>query len=438
MLPEAFVSALQISARDHMLMQAAIQPYIDASISKTVNVPEDYPFIQFQDLYLDAWKAGLKGITTYRPNNILGSVLSVESTEISPQDLDQSEPDRKIQISATPEVALASLRWANRPQFTAGSPGYCYMVENQNNRFAVFIGHIACGTNNSTEEAFEVWINGAEQPRGLAALAKTISMDMRAMDSQWLKIKLDSLSKTAGQPFSMAMPPTGEMISVPGNVASLARLIRYRCEELAMFDNPNAKTPLVDALFSHKEPKSGTQGTLSWTVDVDNPSTGDDFAMFVKECVMPDGTHRPYSIWLSGTYPLDFNGISKSLSLDMRVFDPAWIGKKLRGLKSFPEAQGDFFAKIPGHDKQEMQPSTIAYIARLLIHRYNMLGILDTEGFPINPLGMMKLPEASIKNSNVENLIVSGKVCVECSNAAVIRRDGCDFCTSCGHIGACG
>ncbi|RLA04937.1 MAG: adenosylcobalamin-dependent ribonucleoside-diphosphate reductase [Gammaproteobacteria bacterium] len=436
-LPEAFVSALEISAKDHMLMQAAIQPYIDASISKTVNVPEDYPFSQFQDLYQDAWRAKLKGITTYRPNSILGSVLSIEGSESSVQDLDQSEPDRKIQISETPDVALASLRWANRPQFNSGSPGYCFMVENQINRFAVFIGHTT-NEQTSSEEAFEVWINGAEQPRGLAALAKSISMDMRAMDHQWLKIKLDSLSKTSGAPFSMAMPPEGNMVNVPGNVASLARLIRYRCDELAMFDNPKAKTPLVDAMFSLKEPKSGTEGTLSWTVDINNPTTGDDFAMFVKECVMPDGSHRPYSVWLSGTYPLDFNGISKSISLDMRVLDSAWIGKKLRGLKDLPEAQGDFFAKIPGSEKQAMQPSTIAYVARLLIHRYNMLGILDEGGFPINPMGMMSQPDESTKDNNVENLVVSGKICPECSNAAVIRRDGCDFCTACGHVGACG
>ena len=434
-LPDAFVSALEISAKDHMLMQAAIQPFIDASISKTVNVPEDYPFGQFQSLYLDAWKAGLKGITTYRPNSILGSVLSIEGSEKQPQDLDQSEPDRKIRISETPEVALASLRWTNRPQFTAGSPGYCYMVENPHHRFALFIGHI----ENGSKHAFEVWVNGAEQPRGLAALAKSISMDMRAMDHEWLKLKLDSLSKTAGQPFSMPMPPSGDMINVPGNVASLAQLLRYRCDELSMFDNPQGPTPLSDAMFSRKEPKSGTEGTLSWTVDVDNPNTGDDFAMFVKECVLPDGSHRPYSVWLSGSYPLDFNGLTKSLSLDMRVLDPAWIGKKLRGLKDFPEAQGDFFAKTPGSEKQELQPSTVAYIARLLIHRYNMLGVLDEGGFPINPMGMMPTQDVSSHpDANVENLILAGKVCPDCANAAVIKRDGCDFCTACGHVGACG
>jgi ribonucleoside-diphosphate reductase alpha chain len=434
-LPESFVSALEISANDHMLMQAAIQPYICASISKTVNVPENYPFAEFKGLYVNAWKAGLKGITTYRPNNILGSVLSVQVTDAEgPQDLDQSEPDRKLQISETPEVALASLRWINRPQLAGGSPGFCYMVENPHHRFAVFIGHI----DNGSPQAFEVWVNGAEQPRGLAALAKSISMDMRSMDNEWLKLKLDSLSKTAGQPFAMVMPPKGDLINVPGNVASLARLLSYRCDELGMFDNQQGPTPLSDAMFSRKEPKSGTEGTLSWTVDVHNPNTGDDFALFVKECVLPDGTHRPFSVWLSGTYPLDFNGISKSLSLDMRVLDPAWIGKKLRGLKDFPEAQGDFFAKTPGSDKQEMQPSTVAYIARLLIHRYNMLGILDEGGFPINPMGMIPTQEARNRAGNVENLTLAGKVCPECSIAAVIKRDGCDFCTACGHIGACG
>ena len=107
------------------------------------------------------------------------------------------------------------------------------MVESPGSRFAVFIGHTE---QPDGKQAFEVWVNGAEQPRGLAALAKSISMDMRAMDHGWLKMKLDSLSKTAGQPFSMAMPPEGRQVHVPGSVASLARLIRFRCDELAMFD----------------------------------------------------------------------------------------------------------------------------------------------------------------------------------------------------------
>ena len=49
------------------------RPYIDTSISKTVNVPADYPYEDFQDLYMSAWKSGLKGLATYRPNSVLGS-----------------------------------------------------------------------------------------------------------------------------------------------------------------------------------------------------------------------------------------------------------------------------------------------------------------------------------------------------------------------------
>ncbi|MGR3721940.1 adenosylcobalamin-dependent ribonucleoside-diphosphate reductase [Abyssibius alkaniclasticus] len=91
-LPVSFVNALEISALDHMAMQAAVQPYICAAISKTVNVPADYPFAEFEALYLRAWKAGLKGITTYRPNDVLGSVLSTEAAPVVGHSAPGSEP----------------------------------------------------------------------------------------------------------------------------------------------------------------------------------------------------------------------------------------------------------------------------------------------------------------------------------------------------------
>jgi ribonucleoside-diphosphate reductase alpha chain len=75
-LPDYFVHAREITATEHMQMLEAVQPFIDTSISKTVNVAEDYPYEEFKNLYLDGWKAGLKGLATYRPNDTLGSVLS--------------------------------------------------------------------------------------------------------------------------------------------------------------------------------------------------------------------------------------------------------------------------------------------------------------------------------------------------------------------------
>lgn len=77
-LPDYFVSALEMSAAEHVAMMRTVQPYIDTAISKTVNIPADYPFEDFKNLYMESWKAGLKGCATYRPNDTLGAVLSVE------------------------------------------------------------------------------------------------------------------------------------------------------------------------------------------------------------------------------------------------------------------------------------------------------------------------------------------------------------------------
>lgn len=94
-LPPAFVTALEMRALDHLRMVEAVQPFIDTAISKTVNVPEDYLYEDFRDLYLEAWRAGLKGLATYRPNAVLGSVLSVTpATPSVPQSADD-DPLRK-------------------------------------------------------------------------------------------------------------------------------------------------------------------------------------------------------------------------------------------------------------------------------------------------------------------------------------------------------
>jgi ribonucleoside-diphosphate reductase alpha chain len=57
-------------------MQAALQPFVDNSISKTINVPMEYPFSQFQRIYDLAYDKGLKGCTTFRPNPVTGTLLS--------------------------------------------------------------------------------------------------------------------------------------------------------------------------------------------------------------------------------------------------------------------------------------------------------------------------------------------------------------------------
>ena len=86
-------------------MVAAVAPSIDTSISKTVNVPADYPYEDFQDLYMAAWKSGLKGLATYRPNSVLGSVLSVESSAGAAKAEHQDARRLRISSPATPTAA---------------------------------------------------------------------------------------------------------------------------------------------------------------------------------------------------------------------------------------------------------------------------------------------------------------------------------------------
>ena len=74
-LPQAFLTARQIDARDHLRMVAAVQPYIDAGISKTINLPASHPWDAFRSLYAEAWHMGLKGVTTWRPGTVAGAVL---------------------------------------------------------------------------------------------------------------------------------------------------------------------------------------------------------------------------------------------------------------------------------------------------------------------------------------------------------------------------
>ncbi|ATE62642.1 adenosylcobalamin-dependent ribonucleoside-diphosphate reductase [Thauera sinica] len=438
-LPASFVTALEISAQAHKDMVAAVAPYIDTSISKTVNVPEDYPYAEFEDLYLTAWKAGLKGLATYRPNNVLGSVLSVTPTtgQKQPHDVELSDANRRLSIKSLPAPVLASLRWPGRPEMPDGNMAWTYMLNTPTGDFALFVGQF--GTNGGTFP-FEVWVNGADQPRGLGAVAKTLSMDMRANDRGWLRLKLETLARTVGEKsFEMPFPPHGEKKLFPGTVSAFAQVVRYRCEKLGTFDKEDETNPVLDTLFSLEEPKTGTDGTLSWTVDIHNPATGEDFVLGLKEITLPAqdgyavGVTRPYSVWLSGNYPRALDGLTRILSLDMRVMDPAWIGMKLRKLLDYPEPLGDFMAFVPGTRRQQNYPSTVAYLAQLIIHRYAMLGVLDEKGYPTREMGILESPR-----DDSEPKLMQGALCTECGNHTVIRKDGCDFCTACGAVGTCG
>ncbi|SNR84078.1 adenosylcobalamin-dependent ribonucleoside-diphosphate reductase [Puniceibacterium sediminis] len=95
-LPDYFVNAQTLAPLDHVRMQAAAQKWVDSSISKTINCPEDISFEDFKEVYLSAWDSGCKGCTTYRPNDVTGSVLSVSDEKKAPEVVatDDAEPQQ--------------------------------------------------------------------------------------------------------------------------------------------------------------------------------------------------------------------------------------------------------------------------------------------------------------------------------------------------------
>jgi ribonucleoside-diphosphate reductase alpha chain len=114
-LPEAFVDAQQLTPADHVVMQAAVQKYIDASISKTINCPADLSFEAFKDVYLQAYELGCKGCTTYRPNEITGAVLEVKDA-------------RKAVALQQPELPLSPPAPA-KPRDVYEAGGVVYMTQ---------------------------------------------------------------------------------------------------------------------------------------------------------------------------------------------------------------------------------------------------------------------------------------------------------------------
>jgi ribonucleoside-diphosphate reductase alpha chain len=444
-LTDAFVTALEMSAQAHAQMVAAVAPFIDTSISKTVNVPVDYPYADFEQLYQQAWQLGLKGLATYRPNAVIGSVLS---TQPAPMTVEAGDANRRLALAAPRSPVLASLRWPGRPELPGGNASWTYLIQHPYGDFALFVGEWPRDEHSTRAQPFEVWVNGAEQPRGLGALAKTLSMDLRTDDPAWLQLKLDALATVAEErPYEMPFPPHGERRPFPGVVAATAAVLRWRCEQLGVLPPaPDAATPVMDALFARDEPHTDTSGTLAWAVDIDNPASGEHFTLTLKEVTLPgpDGVPvtRPCALALSGNYPRALDGLARLLSLDMRVVDPAWIGMKLRKLLSYAEPLGNFMAFVPGlpsgQRRQQTWPSTVAYLARLVIHRYAMLGVLDEEGFPLREMGVLASSPRLQRSGAATLLLQAGKPCPECGNSSVIHKDGCDFCTACGYVGQCG
>jgi ribonucleoside-diphosphate reductase alpha chain len=181
-LPEYFVSALTLAPEDHVRVQAAVQKYVDSSISKTINCPEDMDFEAFKSVYMQAYESGCKGCTTYRPNDITGSVLEVKKEEKPAADeqpslpLDDAKKPRAADIYEAGGVVYMT-RPLDRPEVL---PGKTYKVKWPDSEHAMYIT-INDIVRDGRRRPFEVFVNSKsnEHYAWTMALTRMISAVFR-------------------------------------------------------------------------------------------------------------------------------------------------------------------------------------------------------------------------------------------------------------------
>ena len=168
-LPDYFVNAQTLPPLDHVRMQAAAQKWVDSSISKTINCPEDISFDAFKEVYMAAWDQGCKGCTTYRPNDVTGSVLSVsESSDKTPSEAPAQAHGGEVIYLSEPLERPAALEGHTYKVKWPGSEHALYITVND----VVISGH---------RRPFEVFINSKnmEHFAWTVALTRMISAVFR-------------------------------------------------------------------------------------------------------------------------------------------------------------------------------------------------------------------------------------------------------------------
>jgi len=311
-LPKSLITAMELTANEHLSALTVIQPYIDSAISKTVNVPADYPFEDFKKIYDNAHTYRLKGVSTYRPNNIIGSVLSLGTEEKKPEE--KAKPvEKETPQNVDPLNVVIQRRSDN--DLEAITKKVKYMTSLGDNTFYVSVSF--------------------ENVKGM----------------------LDGAPVTVPRPVEVFI--TAYPDGVPGEwVAAYARALSLLARSgLHMF----CRT-LVDSRAIKSDKGSIRYGT------------------YVKH----DGTKVP-----------------------------RW------------------------HDSDV---GCIAYAVQEILQKK---GIIDKMGTPYSfkdiATNVVQVhEEVTLEAPISQETVMPGKRCTECGAHAVIKKDGCSYCTSCGYLGSCG
>ena len=250
-LPEYFVNALEMSAQDHVAMMEAVQPFVDTSISKTVNIPEDYPYDSFKDLYRQAWQAGLKGLATYRPNSILGAVL-----ETTPAKKDEPAAPASNAPAPAPAVPYDPMRSVIEKRPAGGLPSVTEKIEywtseGQQRLYLIvsFLPVPAADGKGTVERAIEFFMPVGQSGESQQWITATMRMLSLAARGGFLDRALSDMQKVTWDrgPVRLGTYEKADGTHVPRWHDSEVAAIGYAVENLIANRQKAAQASLFDA-----------------------------------------------------------------------------------------------------------------------------------------------------------------------------------------------
>ncbi len=193
--PSYMVTTSDLKISDHLLIQSRVQRWVDASISKTLNIPTEMPYEEFVEVYSQAYAAGCKGCTTYRPSDVRGSILtdaSKDNKNNSGQDQSKDSAKAETEVEAVlrerPEVLSGQtikIKWPNR-----ASAIYLTINSDQANvPFEVFITS-KDGTNAEWTTALSLMITAIFRKGGnVSFITSELKQIQSVRDGAWIKGK---------------------------------------------------------------------------------------------------------------------------------------------------------------------------------------------------------------------------------------------------------
>ena len=242
-LPDYFVNAQELTPSEHIAVQAAVQDFIDSSISKTINVPAEISFEDFKSVYMDAYEKGLKGCTTYRPSEVRGSVLSLEEAPAGTQPAEQPALPLAAPEAHCERFERDGVVYMSKPlERETVLPGFTYKLQWPESDHAIYIT-INDIVQDGRRRPFEIFINSKnmEHYAWTVALTRMISaVFRRGGDVTFVVEELKAVFDPRGGSWMKGR-------YVPSLLAAIGEVIEQHMIDTGFIAGKNEK-PLTEAL----------------------------------------------------------------------------------------------------------------------------------------------------------------------------------------------